>query len=288
MSDIRSWSTTAASNTDATTGGMAEGMAPSAVNDTGRTRMAAHRTQWEDAEWFDWGHVPAYVSASTFTVSNSVTDIYSIGRRLKILGIGSGALYGHVISMSAVSATNTKFTVSMTSGNLTSSLSQVAVAILNPTNTSLPKGAVLDTPTIATPVLNGNVSGTALAAQADMETPSSAFLVVAPSVVQYHPGVAKAWCNFNGTTGTARSAHGCTTARTGTGTYRVSFSTAFSGAGNYAAVVSHSSVNAGSQAWTPLSIGASSIHFETYYESPADNSQIVDPTWVMCVFFGDQ
>jgi hypothetical protein len=95
------------------------------------------------------------VSASTFTVSNSVTDVYTIGRRLKLLGIGSGPLYGHVISMSAVSATNTKFTVSMTSGNLTSSLSGVAVAILNPTNGSIPKGATLDTPTV-----NGTATGT--------------------------------------------------------------------------------------------------------------------------------
>jgi hypothetical protein len=155
MSNIKSWSSTAASNTDATWGGMPEGMAPSAVNDNVRTQMAAHRTQWEDAEWFDWGHVPAYVSASTFTVSNSVTLVYAIGRRLKLGGIGSDYLYGHVTSISAVSGTNTKFTVSLTSGNLTSSLSTVAVAILDPTNTSIPKGATLDTPTI-----NGTATGT--------------------------------------------------------------------------------------------------------------------------------
>jgi hypothetical protein len=155
MSNIKSWSSTAASNTDATWGGMPEGMAPSAVNDNVRTQMAAHRTQWEDAEWFDWGHVPAYVSASTFTVSNSVTLVYAIGRRLKLGGIGSDYLYGHVTSISAVSGTNTKFTVSLTSGNLTSSLSTVAVAILDPTNTSIPKGATLDTPTV-----NGTATGT--------------------------------------------------------------------------------------------------------------------------------
>jgi hypothetical protein len=154
MSDIKSWSSTAASNTDASWGGMPEGMAPSAVNDNVRTQMAAHRTQWEDAEWFNWGHVPAYVSASTFTVSNSVTLVYALGRRLKLYD-GSSTLYGHVTTISAVSGTNTKFTVSLTSGNLTSSLSSVAVAILDPTNTSIPKGATLDTPTV-----NGTATGT--------------------------------------------------------------------------------------------------------------------------------
>jgi hypothetical protein len=154
MSNIKSWSSTAASNTDATWGGMPEGMAPSAVNDNVRTQMAAHRTQWEDAEWFDWGHAPAYVSASTFTVSNSVTLVYALGRRLKLYD-GSNTLYGHVTTISAVSGTNTKFTVSLTSGNLTSSLSSVAVSIQDPTNTSIPKGATLDTPTV-----NGTATGT--------------------------------------------------------------------------------------------------------------------------------
>jgi hypothetical protein len=153
MSDIRAWSKTAASNSDATNGGMPEGMAPSTVNDNVRTQMAAHRTQWEDAEWFDWGHTPIYVSASTFNVSNSVTDVYTIGRKLKLLD-GSNTLYGHVISMSAVAAATTKFTVSLASGNLTSSLTQVAVAILNPTNNSIPKGLALDAPTINSPTIN--------------------------------------------------------------------------------------------------------------------------------------
>jgi hypothetical protein len=133
---------------------MPEGMAPSAVNDNVRTQMAAHRTQWEDAEWFDWGHAPAYVSASTFTVSNSVTLVYALGRRLKLYD-GSNTLFGHVTTISAVSGTNTKFTVSLTSGNLTSSLSSVAVSIQDPTNTSIPKGATLDTPTV-----NGTATGT--------------------------------------------------------------------------------------------------------------------------------
>jgi hypothetical protein len=153
MSDIRTWSTSAGSNQGTATGGMTEGQAPSTVNDQVRVQMAAHRTQWEDAEWFDWGHVPAYVSASTFTVSNSVTTVYAVGRRLKLYD--GSTLYGHVTSISAVSGTNTKFTVSLTSGNLTSSLSSVAVAILDPTNTSIPKGATLDTPTI-----NGTATGT--------------------------------------------------------------------------------------------------------------------------------
>jgi hypothetical protein len=232
MSNIKSWSSTAASNTDATWGGMPEGMAPSAVNDNVRTQMAAHRTQWEDAEWFDWGHVPAYVSASTFTVSNSVTLVYAIGRRLKIGGIGSGYLYGHVTSISAVSGTNTKFTVSLTSGNLTSSLSTVAVAILDPTNTSIPKGATLDAPTI-----NTSVAGTAVAGQADLETPSSTAIIVTPAVVKNHPGVAKAWGSVN-SAGTLLAGHAVTTAKAATGRYTITFDGIAMSSANYAVITS--------------------------------------------------
>jgi hypothetical protein len=287
MSNIKSWSSTAASNTDATWGGMPEGMAPSAVNDNVRTQMAAHRTQWEDAEWFDWGHVPAYVSASTFTVSNSVTLVYAIGRRLKLGGIGSDYLYGHVTSISAVSGTNTKFTVSLTSGNLTSSLSTVAVSILDPTNTSIPKGAVLDAPTITAPTINTSVAGTAVAGKADLETPTSTAIIVPPAYVQNHPGVAKAWIKFNGSTSATAASHNASLTKNATGDYTITFATAFS-SGDYVAVINHNQVLAGSQAVEVQSNTTTTYRFKTYYENPADNSQAVDPTAVMCVFFGDQ
>jgi hypothetical protein len=239
MSDIKSWSSTAASNTDATWGGMPEGMAPSAVNDNVRTQMAAHRTQWQDAEWFDWGHAPAYVSASTFTVSNSVTTVYAVGRRLKLYD-GSSTLYGHVTSISAVSGTNTKFTVSLTSGNLTSSLSSVAVSILDPTNTSIPKGAVLDSPavtspTITTPTINTTVTGTALADQSAMETGSSTNLIVTPGRVGYYQGVPKFYAHVTFSAGTPSvtatwsiNGDAVTVTDGGAGTTAVNFPVAFS------------------------------------------------------------
>jgi hypothetical protein len=267
---------------------MAEGMAPSAVNDTSRTRMAAHRAQWEDAEWFDWGHVPAYVSASTFTVSNSVTLIYSLGRRLKLYDGSLGAQeirYGHVITISAVSATNTKFTVSLTSGNLTSSLSSVAVAILDPTNTSIPKGAVLDTPTI-----NVGLAGTALADQTAMEAASNGTLIVSPQKVQYHPGVAKAWVVFDGTAGSPSAAAGhniSSITKNGTGDYTITFTTAFSSADFVGAVTA--SLNGGTPheqiAYTGAAASSSTYRIGVY-NSNANTA--ADAQYVQAVFFGDQ
>jgi hypothetical protein len=296
MSDIRTWSTSAGSNQGTATGGMTEGQAPSTVNDQVRVQMAAHRTQWEDAEWFDWGHVPAYVSASTFTVSNSVTLVYAIGRRLKLGGIGSDYLYGHVTSISAVSATNTKFTVSLTSGNLTSSLSTVAVSILDPTNTSLPKGATLDTPTLTTPtltaaVLNTSVAGTAVAGQSDMETPSSTAIIVTPARVQYHPGVAKAWVVFDGTSGSpsAAAGHNITSiTKNGTGDYTITFTTAFSSA-NYAAIVTAGQGSTGTGGFIVSAPQTSNPTTTTYrIQTNSNVTTPADAKYVQAVFFGDQ
>jgi hypothetical protein len=281
MSDIKSWSSTAASNTDASWGGMPEGMAPSAVNDNVRTQMAAHRTQWEDAEWFNWGHVPAYVSASTFTVSNSVTTVYSLGRRLKLYDASGGVSeirYGHVITISAVSATNTKFTVSLTSGNLTSSLSSVAVSILDPTNTSFPKGAVLDAPTI-----NTSVAGTAVAGQSDMETPSSSAIIVTPAVVKNHPGVVKYWCKVTFSGGTpsiaGASQAGGSMTDGGLGNTSVNLPITFSSTANMAPVATI--ISAGSAGFIRVAITSTSV-INVICQDSAGNASDLDYALIVC------
>lgn len=57
----------------------------------------------------------------------------------------------------------------------------------------------LTSPTVTTPTVNGAVSGTSIAAQSDLETATSTSLLVTPGRMQYHPGVAKGWCVFDGT-----------------------------------------------------------------------------------------
>jgi hypothetical protein len=75
------------------------------------------------------------------------------------------------------------------------------------------------------------------ASQAEMEAASSNTVFATPGRTQNHPGVAKAWCNFDGTdTGTNAPTTGynvTSVTRNGTGDYTITFTTAFSSA-NYA------------------------------------------------------
>ena len=135
MTDIKSWSATAASNNAASPNGFPEGMAPSGVNDSAREVMAAVRRWYEDAQWIDFGHTPTQMGASTFTVSGDLTAVYGAGRRIKCADIST--LYG-TISASSYSNPSTTVTVTLDSGSLSGSLSAVAVSLLTPSNAAIP------------------------------------------------------------------------------------------------------------------------------------------------------
>jgi hypothetical protein len=145
----------------------------------------------------------------------------------------------------------------------------------------------LTSPTLTTPTINTSVAGTAVAGKADLETPTSTAIIVPPAYVQNHPGVAKAWIKFNGSTSATAASHNASLTKNGTGDYTITFATAFSSS-DFVAVISHNQVLAGSQAVEQQSSSTTTYRFKTYYENPADNSQAVDPTSVSCVFFGDQ
>lgn len=71
-----------------------------------------------------------------------------------------------------------------------------------------------------------------IAAQADMEAPTSAVLSVAPSVVKNHPGVAKAWAtvSLSGGTPTLDTSYNVASiVDGGVGIFTINFTTAFSG-----------------------------------------------------------
>lgn len=140
MSEIKSWSTTAASNNAAAPNGFPEGMAPSAVNDAAREVMAAVRTFYESPEWRDFGHTVARTGNNTFTVPGNVTSIYVANRPIRCTD--SSTLYGYV-STSSYGAPNTTVTVVLDSGSLSVSLSAVALGVM-PTK-SVPAQAVRDT-----------------------------------------------------------------------------------------------------------------------------------------------
>lgn len=141
MSRIKDWSTTPADNELSVPYGAPETWKPSDVDKVTRQEMATHRVQWEDAEWFNWGHEATQVNGTTFTVQTDLTGIYLVGRRLKIND--SSTLYGTITS-SSYSSPNTTIEVNLDSGSLTSAMNgeNVFVSIHDPNNSSLPPGTI--------------------------------------------------------------------------------------------------------------------------------------------------
>ena len=127
--NIKNWSTTAASNNAAPPNGWPEGQAPSTVNNTGRQNMADIRAWYEDATFIDLGHTPAYSSATKFIVSGDQTGFYTDNRPLSIAD--ATAIYASVIS-ATYSAPNTTVTIETETGSLSTAISTISVGLFKP------------------------------------------------------------------------------------------------------------------------------------------------------------
>jgi len=136
MSAISTWSTTAANNNLAPPDGWPEGQAPSTVNDVGREMIAALRTQFEDAQWFNDGKTKTRVSTTQFRIDGEdVTSAYHVGRRVKFVGTLTGTIYG-IISVTAFS-TDTTVTIVWDSGSLSNETLTGSYGILTSADPSL-------------------------------------------------------------------------------------------------------------------------------------------------------
>jgi hypothetical protein len=135
MADISTWSTTAANNNAATPDGFPEGMAPSTLNDSAREMMASLRRQHEDAQWSNLGHTPTRVADTQFSVATDQTTVYTVGRRVRVVGATTG--YG-IITASSYSAPTTTVTVTWDSGTTPTSPTAVSVGALTQSNHAIP------------------------------------------------------------------------------------------------------------------------------------------------------
>ena len=139
---LDAWSTTANNNNAAAPNGAPEGMSPSSVNNTIRQVMADIRLAVEGFPWVDWGHVPTYVSGTSFTVPTDLTAIYQANRRLKLSGPTMGTIY-KTISSSSYSDPDT--TVTLSTSGLLSDVDTISISIIEATNDSVPANvAILD------------------------------------------------------------------------------------------------------------------------------------------------
>lgn len=133
MAEISDWSNLAAGNTGSVPDFAPEGMAPSGVNDVIREMQAAIRRFVENAQWFDWGFTHTRLTSSSFSLPGNYTDLYQVGRRVKLSG--SADAYATV---SAVSYSAPDTTVTVAENNVPATLSTVAVSILSASNGAVP------------------------------------------------------------------------------------------------------------------------------------------------------
>jgi len=123
MTDIKTWSTTAAGNNAAPPDGFPEGMARSAINNSKREYKRAIRKAYEDWQWKEQNDTPTRTSNTTFTVPTDKTAVYQVGRRMKFTD--SSTLYGVITD--SVFTSLTTVTVRLDSGNLSAGLTAVSI-----------------------------------------------------------------------------------------------------------------------------------------------------------------
>lgn len=153
---IKNYSTVETENDDTLLeDGVPDGLKPSEVIGVFRKQMSDHRTQWNDAEWFEYSDgtpdgMVSFVSSDQFMVTGSdASSHYHIGRRVKV-NDGSGTVYA---SITAVTGSG-PITVTI-DGTLASPVTSVCAGVLSAVNHSLPVEAVQD---IVGTMLSGNTT----------------------------------------------------------------------------------------------------------------------------------
>lgn len=145
MSDIKDWSTVAASNNDSPPDGFPEGMAPSTVNNAAREVMASVRVYYDEPEWRDWGHTITYGSATTFTSAagdGDTTAIYHENRRVRAVGSLTGTIYGYISG--SVHTSQTTVTVVWDSGSLSNEALIISIGFAADTISTAEQSVSLD------------------------------------------------------------------------------------------------------------------------------------------------
>jgi len=158
MSDIKDWSTTAASNNASPPDGFPEGMAPSDVNNSAREVMASVRGFYDNYEWRDWGHTYTYASSTSFTTAagdGDTTAVYHEQRRIQAVGSLTGTIWGSISSSSHSSVTTVNITWDV--GSLQNETLTISVGPENNT-VYIPYNAIGDIPTTGNLIAPNNTS----------------------------------------------------------------------------------------------------------------------------------
>lgn len=237
----------------------------------------------------------ATTGTGTITLGSAVSGYLTFA----LAGVANGDVVDYAIKDGANSehgtgtytssgTTLTRTVTKSTNANAAISLSGSAEVFISPLAETLNDASLITTGTFGAariPTASDTAAGgIEIAVQSEMETATDVVRAVSPGRVQYHPGVAKAWCRFNGNGTVALNASYNVSSITdnGAGDYTVNFTTAFS-SGNY------------SYAFTGRNEANAWIMTAHQSTAPATGSMRIvnpqaatDPTQVSAVFFGDQ
>jgi hypothetical protein len=232
-SGLQNWSTTAATNATADSAiNWAEGMAPSAVNDSARAMMAVVAKHRDDTSGTltTGGTSTAYtlttntvfttlalLSGQTLTVKFNATN--GASPTLNVDGLGAKAINTDTATAVGTSVikensiwrltydnSNSCFLLhnianaitaadgSVTAAKLaTNAVTTIKITDANITAAKLATDAVETAKIKDANVTFAKLASAAVAAQSDMETATSTTTIVTPGRAKYHPGMAKAW-----------------------------------------------------------------------------------------------
>ena len=129
---------------------------------------------------------------------------------------------------------------------------------------------------------------TVAATQAEMEAASSTTVFATPGRTQYHPGVAKAWCQFHHTNVVDSSYNITSVSNTATGEYTVTLATDMSGAtyvGAAMAEFGRSIPSSDNTAWTA---GTVRLEYASLSSGALTDISTTELASVRIAFFGDQ
>jgi hypothetical protein len=144
MAGIKEYSTIAANNAAINSISIAEGCAPSGINDAIRQEMADTRSFYESGGWIDLGYTCTYASSTSITISGQdATAYFTANRRIRAVGSSTGTIYGKVASSSF--STNTTVNFTWDSGSLSNETLTISVGFINvtgyPVDVTAVKGA---------------------------------------------------------------------------------------------------------------------------------------------------
>jgi hypothetical protein len=132
MAGIKEYSTIAANNAAINSISIAEGCAPSGINDAIRQEMADTRSFYESGGWIDLGYTCTYASSTSITISGTdATAYFTASRRIRAVGSSTGTIYGKVASSSF--STNTTVNFTWDSGSLSNETLTISVGFINVT-----------------------------------------------------------------------------------------------------------------------------------------------------------